>query len=375
MVGTRGIPASYSGFETFVEELSVRLVERGRQVTVYARAHHVRYPQPYYRGVRVVRLPTIRNKYLDTIIHTTLSCLHLLPSRYDIIVMCIAGNSPVALIPRLARRKVVLNVDGLDWQRDKWPPLAKRYLQLAEYLATKLPHAVVTDSRTVERYYHERFGARIDYIAYGTSERLLPPNGTLAELGLVARQYILYVGRLVPENCAHHLVDAFTQLDTNMKCVIVGDAPYAADYIAELRRRAGPNVVFPGYVFGDGYWELNSNAYAYAFTSAASGTHPALLEAMACGNCVIVNATPTNIETTGSHALFYNGSGASPADDLARQLRRVMAEPTLVEVYGRRAREHILSHYSWERVTDAYEALFARLLRDQAGETYGSPGA
>lgn len=371
MVGTRGIPASYSGFETFVEELSVRLVERGHRVTVYCRRHHIPYARPVYRGVRLVRLPTIRNKYLDTIVHTILSCLHLLPRRHDLVMMCIAGNSPTAVIPRLAGVKVVLNVDGLDWQRDKWPRLAKRYLQLAEFLATKLPHAVVTDSRIVEEYYLRRFGARTTFIPYGTAERLLPPGETLARLELAPRKYVLYVGRLVPENCAHHLVDAFARLDTDVKCVVVGDAPYADAYIADLKRRAGPNVIFPGYVFGDGYWELNSNAYAYAFTSGASGTHPALLEALACGNCVIANDSPNNVETTGGHALFYNGRGSDrggadgagmrPADDLARQLRLVLADPALARDYGRRARRHIAAHYSWDRVTDEYEALFARL--------------
>ncbi len=377
MVGTRGIPASYSGFETFVEEVSARLVERGHQVTVYCRRQHIPYARPFYRGARLVRLPTIRNKYLDTIVHTVLSCLHLLPRRHDIVMMCIAGNSPTAIIPRLAGKKVVLNVDGLDWQRDKWPGLAKRYIQLAEFLATKLPHAVVTDSRIVEGYYLRRFGARTTYIPYGTAERLLPPGGTLARLGLEPRKYILYVGRFVPENGIHHLVDAFARLDTDLKCVIVGDAPYMDAYIADLKRRARPNVIFPGYVLGDGYWELNSNAYAYAFTSGASGTHPALLEAMACGNCVIANDSPSNVETTGGHALFYRGresGGADPADDLARQLRRVLADPALMRGYGERARRHIAAHYSWDRVTDAYEGLFARLLPPRSAETVEREG-
>jgi glycosyltransferase involved in cell wall biosynthesis len=360
MVGTRGIPASYSGFETFVEELGARLVARGHRVTVYCRSHHIRHPAACYRGMRLVKLPTIRNKYADTIVHTVLSCLHLLPRRDDVVLMCIAGNSPAALIPRLAGKRVVLNVDGLDWQRDKWPPLAKRYLRCAEWLATKLPHAVVTDSRAVEQYYLARFGRRTHYIPYGTAERLLPPDGALARLGLEPGRYVLYVGRLEPENRIHHLVEAFAQLDTDLKCVIVGDAPYAGAYIAELKRRAGPNVLFPGYLFGDGYWELNSNACAYAFTSAASGTHPALLEAMACGNCVIVNDTPTNREAAGDAVLRYNDRDGAAA--LARQLRVVLADPALRADYGARARRHIAAHYSWERVTDSYEALFRGLL-------------
>ncbi|MGN6674336.1 MAG: glycosyltransferase, partial [Thermomicrobiales bacterium] len=293
--------------------------------------------------------------------HTTLSCLHLLPRRFDVVLMCIAGNGPVAILPRLGGKKVVLNVDGLDWEREKWPGIAKRYIQFAEFLATKFPHVVVTDSRTVERYYQRRFGARAEYIAYGAEAKRLPPGDTLARLGLEPGRYVLYVGRLVPENCAHHLVDAFARLDTDLKCVIVGDAPYAAEYIASLKARAGANVILPGYVFGDGYWELNSNAYAYAFTSGASGTHPALLEAMAVGNCVVVHAIPTNMETVGDAALPYDGTLGGA--DLAVQLHRVIADPALARAYGERAARRVATHYSWDHITDQYEALFGRLLR------------
>lgn len=362
MVGTRGIPASYSGFETCVEEVSARLVARGHTVTVYCRRHHIQYNRHSYRGIQLIKLPTVPNKYLDTIVHTTLSCLHLLPRSFDIVMMFIAGNGPIAILPRLAGKKVALNVDGLDWQRDKWPAPAKRYLQLAEYLATKFPHATITDSRYVEHYYQTRFDYPTIYIPYGAEAQRLPPGGMLARLGLEPKRYVLYVGRLVPENCAHHLVDAFAHLqsDTDMKCVIVGDAPYADEYIGALKASAGDNIIFPGYVFGDGYWELNSNAYAYAFTSGASGTHPALLEAMACGNCVIAHDTPTNLETIGDAALTYDGQCGGEA--LAVQLRRVLADPYLVQEYGQRAMQRVQTYYSWDRITDQYETLFAHLL-------------
>lgn len=375
MVGTRGIPASYSGFETCVEELSARLVARGHEVTVYCRSHHITHPGDTYRGARLVKLPTVRNKYLDTIVHTTLSCLHLLRDRHDMVMMFIAGNGPVALLPRLAGMPVALNVDGLDWQRDKWPGPAKRYIQLAEWLATKLPHAVVTDSRAVQRYYRQRFGLDTTCIAYGATARHLPPGETLARLGLEPGRYILYVGRLVPENCANHLIDAFAtlgdEIPTGMKAVIVGDAPYAPDYIAGLRARAGDRIVLPGYIFGDGYWELLSNAYAYAFTSGASGTHPALLEAMVVGNCVIANAIPTNAETGGDAVLYYDG--ARGGADLAAQLRRVFADPALSDEYGARAAQRVAQRYNWDEITDQYLTLFNGLVRQ--GQRGGERGA
>ncbi len=242
LLGTRGIPASYSGFETCVEQLGQRLVERGHHVTVYCRAHHITYPEPCYKGMRLIKLGTITNKYLDTIVHAFVSSLHALTQHYDVALYFIAGNSPATWIPRLVGTRTILNVDGLDWKREKWPALAKRYIQLAERLATKLPNAYLTDSRVVQDYYRHRFGSEPAYIPYGSEVEVAPAGETLARYGLLPQQYVLFVGRLVPENCAHHLVEAFQGLGTDLHCVIVGDAPYAEDYIAALKaqRAAGP---------------------------------------------------------------------------------------------------------------------------------------
>ncbi|MCS6846026.1 MAG: DUF1972 domain-containing protein [Caldilineales bacterium] len=362
MLGTRGVPASYSGFETCVEELGSRLVQRGHQVTVYCRSHHITYDQPTYKGMRLVKLPTVPNKYLDTIVHSFLSSLHALTQGYDICLYFIAGNSLVTWIPRLAGQRTVLNVDGLDWKREKWPPLAKRYIQFAERMSAVLPNAVVTDSRVVQRYYQEVYGIQSTYIAYGAERPRVPPGETLARFGLAPRRYVLFVGRLVPENCAHHLVEAWRSLDTDLRCVIVGDAPYAEAYKAELRRLAGddPRIVFTGYVFGDGYHELSTSAYAFVETSGVGGTHPALVEAMAFGNCVVVHDTPENLETIGDAGLWYDGRVG--AASLARVLRTLLDAPPLVEAYRRRAAERAARCFSWEAVTDAYEALFQRVL-------------
>jgi glycosyltransferase involved in cell wall biosynthesis len=363
MVGTRGIPASYSGFETCVEELSTRLVARGHQVTVYCRSHHIRYPHPTYRGVRLVRLPTIPNKYLDTIVHTLLSLLHGLTQPYDVVLMFIAGNSPLSWIPRLRGQKVILNVDGLDWKRETWPPRAKGYIRWAEKLATRFPHVFVTDSRVVQRYYREEYGADPLYIPYGANVQRRPPGQWLARFGLEPRKYILFVGRLVPENCTHHLVDAFTELETDMRCVVVGDAPYAEDYIRKLKNTGDPRIVFTGYVFGDGYEELSSHAYVFIESSGVGGTHPALLEAMALGNCVVVNDTSENLETIGDAGLSYNGRRGALA--LRTILAQLLSGPEIVETYREKATARVQEHYDWERITGQYEEIARRLVIDE----------
>ncbi len=360
-MGTRGIPASYSGFETCVEQLGQRLVERGHEVTVYCRSHHITYEGTHYKGMQLVKLPTVKNKYLDTIVHSFISSVHALFHPYDVAIYFIAANSPVTWIPRLVGTKTVLNVDGLDWKREKWPNLAKKYIQFAEYLATKLPTSYFTDSHVVQAYYRQRFRSEAPYIPYGSEVEIIPPGEILAQFGLEPGKYILFVGRLVPENCAHHLVEAFKGLATDLKCVIVGDAAYADDYISSLKAMAedDPRIVFTGYVFGKGYHELGSNAYIFVESSGVGGTHPALVEAMAFGNCVITHNTAENLETIGDAGLAYNGKVG--AVDLKRVLQDLIDQPDQIEYYRIKAKQRAHSAYSWETVTDAYERLCYQL--------------
>ena len=363
MLGTRGVPASYSGFETCVEELGSRLAARGHDVTVYCRIPHITYEGSAYRGMRLVKLPTIRSKHLDTITHSLLSAVHALFQKYDIALFFNVGCSVVTWIPRLAGQRVVLNVDGLDWKRKKWGRFAQWYIRASERWATRFPHRAVTDSRRVQEYYLATYGAPSPtYIAYGAEPMVVPPGHYLEQYGLVPGRYVLFAGRLVPENCAHHLVDSFVGLATDLRCVIVGDAPYAATYINRLRSTTDPRVIFTGYLFGEGYRELVGNAYCFVETSEVGGTHPALLEAMALGRCVVVNDTPENLETIADAGFSYEGSVGAPS--LRAVLERLLKDPAIVEEFGGRARERVREHYSWESVTAAYEQLFHELLSE-----------
>lgn len=361
LAGTRGVPARYSGFETCAEQLGARLVERGHDVTVYCRAHHSPIPDRTYRGMRRVLVPTIRNKYLDTIVHAGLSSVHALGRRFDVVLYFIAGNSPVSWIPRLVGTKTIVNVDGLDWRREKWPVVAKQYLQMAERLSTWLPDACVTDSHVVQAYYRERFKHDPVYIAYGSEVERRPPGETLRRFELTPGKYVLFVGRLVPENCVDHLVEAFPRVRTDFKCVIVGGASYADDYIRRLEAKAAadPRIVLTGYQFGEAYQELGSNAGIFVETSGVGGTHPALVEAMAFDRCVVVHDTAENLETMADAGRAYRGAGG--ADALAPVLQdlldRADTRAELAGAAGRRARKH----YTWSAVTDAYENLFYEL--------------
>jgi glycosyltransferase involved in cell wall biosynthesis len=356
------VPAAYSGFETCVEQLGTRLGSRGHSVTVYCRVPHVSYPGQTYQGMRLVKLPTIRSKHLDTITHTLLSSLHALAQRYDIALYFNVGNSLLTWIPRLAGQGVVLNVDGLDWKRKKWGRVARSYIRASEAWATRFPHRVVTDSRRVQQYYQERHGAASSYIAYGAEPIRMPPGPHLRRYGLEPGRYVLFVGRLVPENCAHHLTEAWRDLTTDLPCVIVGDAPYAAAYIRSLKASADSRVIFTGYLFGEGYRELLSNAYCFVETSEVGGTHPALLEAMAAQTCVVVNDTPENLETIAEAGFSYHGEMG--AAGLRSVLESLLKDPALVVDFARRGLDRVRTHYSWDGVTDAYERLFRELLKE-----------
>ena len=362
ILGTRGIPASYSGFETAAEQLAGRLSARGHEVVVYCRPHVVDRRLTEHVGARLVHLPTLRNKYLDTFTHTLLSSLHAARNvKPDVALFFIAGNSPLCLVTRTAGIPTVINVDGLDSDRSKWPPFAKAYLRFAERNAPRWADTALTDSHAVAEIFEQRYRRRIGVVPYGVEDPGQPSTGTLERLGLQARRYVLFVGRLEPENNPHVLVEAFSRISSaaarDMKLVVVGGAPYADEYIRTVHRRGDPRVAFPGYVFGPGYWELQRNAYVFCAPTEVGGTHPVILEAMAAGNCVLVNDHAPNVETVGDAGLTFSGEEGVPS--LARQLERLLADPELVEEMRRRARERA-RRYSWEAVTDQYESLLQR---------------
>ena len=358
ILGTRGIPASYGGFETFAEHLSTRLVARGHEVTVYCRAHYVSPRQLEYQGVRLKVLPTIRHKYFDTVIHALLSTIHAAPSRFDVALICNAANAPFAPILRLSGTPVAINVDGLEHKRKKWNWLGRRYYLLAERLATILPNATVTDAQVIHDYYHARYGASSTMIAYGSEVERRPARETVRRWRVEPNRYVLYVSRLEPENNAHLVIEAFKKVRTAYRLLVVGDAPYAREYIKDLkvRARGDKRIIFTGFVFGQDYRALQQNAYCYVHATEVGGTHPALLEAMGYGNCVLTLATPENIEAVGDAGIMY-----ADEPDLVEKLQRVLRDGSLVHGYRHRAQTRVKKHYDWETVVDNYENLFARI--------------
>lgn len=358
ILGTRGIPASYGGFETFAEHLSTRLVARGHDVTVYGRAHYVSPRQLEFHGVRLKVLPTIRHKYLDTVIHTLLSSVHAMFGKFDAVLICNAANSPFVPILRLTGTPVAINVDGLEHQRKKWGWVGRRYYLLAERLSTILPNVTVTDAQVIHDYYRNRYNASSRMIAYGSEVERRPDRAAVRKWRAEPNRYVLYVSRLEPENNAHLVIEAFKKVRTAFRLLIVGDAPYARDYIDNLKERArgDKRIVFTGFVFGQDYRALQQNAYCYVHATEVGGTHPALLEAMGYGNCVLTLATPENLEVVGSAGISYKDEA-----ELTDKLQRVLRDGSTVQSYRHRAQDRVQRNYDWERVVDRYEQLFSEI--------------
>jgi glycosyltransferase involved in cell wall biosynthesis len=369
LLGSRGIPANYSGFETFYEQLAVRLAARGHRVTVYNRAHHHPGRAPSYRGVHIVTLPSIRNKHLDTPTHAFLSLLHALWHGADVFYLVIVGNSPLCLITRLLRRPMLLNVDGADFERDKWTGFAKRYLRWSETLAARFADVVIADARVIQRRYRELYQRETVFIPYGANPhpRALEAGQreVLDRFGLESEGYILFVSRMTPENRAHVLIEAYKRSGSRLKLVLVGDAPYVDDYKRQVAALCeGTDIVRTGYLVGDDYRRISAHCRYFVLPAGIDGTRPVLLDQMAFGNCVVVRDTAANMEVIGDAGLSF--SDRDDVASLAAVIRRLEDDAAGIDDLRARAARRVAATYSWEVITDQYEALFRTLASRRA---------
>ncbi|MBI3749171.1 MAG: DUF1972 domain-containing protein [Chloroflexi bacterium] len=364
IVGTRGIPAAYGGFETLAWELSTRLAARGHEVTVYCRRGRTDESTAVPPGVRRRFFPFLPGKYLETVSHSGLSVIDSILRGYDAIWLGNAANAVFAALPRLRGTVVALNVDGIERQRAKWGPAGRAWYSIGERLALRFPNAIVSDARVIHDYYLERYGKPSVVIAYGAPLLDRDPPPDLARLGLEGIQpgrYVLYVSRLEPENQADLVIRAYRDVPGEVPLLIVGDAPHATAFKARLAdlTAADPRVRMTGAIYGDGYRDLQRGALAYIQATSVGGTHPALIEAMGAGNLVLAFRSPENEEVVAETGLLFGD-----ASELSGHLTRVVAEPEPAR-YGllrSAARERVRASYSWDAVTDQYEGLFQTLL-------------
>ncbi|MBN1269174.1 MAG: glycosyltransferase family 4 protein [Kiritimatiellae bacterium] len=366
MLGLRAIGQGAGGVEKAVEELSARLAGLGHDVTVFCRARYNPTAQTSYRGVRLVNLPAFYTKHLEAISHTFLAVWHTLRG-YDIVHIHATGPSLLAFIPRLAGGKVVVTVHGLDWKREKWRGPAKAVLRMGVWTAVHFAHRTIVVSRCLQDFYRERYGRETVYIPNGVTPPTRRPVDRIRRFGVSGGDYILYLGRLVPEKGCHLLIEAFRQLDTKHKLLIVGDTSHSDDYVAQLRAAASGDdrIVFTGALYGEDKDEAFSNASLFVLPSTLEGMPIVLLEALSYGCPVLCSNIPENLEIVQSEkdaepygAVFASGS----ADDLQARLTALLAEPDVARRAAARAQGYVQGAFSWSGITLQTENLYRSLV-------------
>jgi glycosyltransferase involved in cell wall biosynthesis len=425
ILGTRGVPPAYGGFETFAAELGTRLVQRGHDVTVYCRrtsagAHSSAPALPskaagalplapaaasgethavhgeQWNGIDRIVLPAVGHKYLETVSHSFLSAVDALRRNFDVILVCNAANAFVLPLLRAARIPVAINVDGIERRRRKWNVLGRAVYACGEAFSAAFASAVVADANVIASYYRTTYGLDPVTIPYGAEFPLEDDNDVLQRVGVAPREYILYVSRFEPENNPLEVVLAYENLVAlsssraqrgindgdaprqnlsaadpsisrfawnELKLVMLGAGLYAPELVRELRRHASARILFPGALYGLDYRTLQRNSLVYVQATEVGGTHPALIEAMASGGCVLANDTPENREVGGDAIGYFQ---LRPDETLSVELSRLLADPARIDVLREAGRRRARQRFAWERVVDSYEALFEVLTGQRA---------
>ena len=363
MIGTRGIPANYGGFETCVEEVAVRLAKE-HEVIVYARKSHYKKKLRKYKNVKLVYLPSINFKSLETLSHTFFSVIHALFFHWSAVWMIFnAANSPALFLPWLLNRKLVINTDGLEWKRDKWGKIGKIYYQISEWLATKWVNNIVADSKGIHDYYLERWNTNSTIIEYGAYLQETRNSNILDEFNCEPDAYFLQITRLEPENNPLLTIEAYLAFmkkhpSSKIKLVIVGDVTYENEYSKKIKSFESDNIILPGYIFDQNVLtELRTNCFSYIHGNQVGGTNPALLEAMGSGSFILARDVHFNREVLESGGIFFDRN----INDLHKKMIYIYENKEIRKERISFSLKKISNYYNWDRIAKCYERLFKKI--------------
>jgi glycosyltransferase involved in cell wall biosynthesis len=355
MIGQKGIPAVYGGIERHVEEISTVLASRGHTVFVYCRPYYTQIDGDY-KGVHLIRLPSVKTRNLDCASHTAISTAHVLSMKPDIVHYHALGPSALSFVPRLTGARTVVTVHGLDWRGGKWGALATWILQRCEYSACHFPNRTIVVSKILKQYFKDRYGKDVAYVPNGVRVGEVRKPVNVSKFDLAEGDYYLFVGRLGAEKGCHILIDAFTKARTARKLVMVGSAHLNIAYEERLRALSNDRVVFTGAIYGDMLTELWNGAYAVIHPSMTEGMSLSLLEAMAHRRCVVVSDIPENLEVIGEGALTFK---TGDAGDLSRVISEIDGDPEAASRYGARALARARESFDWQKIVDGLEKVYA----------------
>ncbi|WP_166960005.1 glycosyltransferase [Yeosuana marina] len=364
VLGIRGLPANYGGFETCAEHTTKHWVAIGHDVLVYCRKSHYENQLEAVSGVKLTYVGSIPIKGIETLSHTFFSIINLIffHSEYRYIHLYNSGNGIFIPFLKLFGKKVIISVDGIEWKREKWGFIAKFFHKLGANLAVKFSNKIITDNQEVYNFYKEKFGIESEIIEYGA--KFIYKNEFSGEFlnkyNLKRQEYYIFIGRLVPEKGVHHLIDAYLKLKTNKPLVIIGDDTTETSYRNDLFKKgeANYNIIMTGFLYNNEYEELLSNSYLYISASELEGTSPSLLAAMGAKVCTLVNGIDENLQTINSSGIAFDKLNYQ---DLLKKWEYCENNPSYVYEMANKGYNHVKANYQWEGISKKYLKLFKYL--------------
>ena len=353
IIGSRGYPYVYSGYETFVKELSERLVLKGIDVHVYCHKNLFHTYPPLVKGVRLHYIPTIEKKSLSQLVHSTLCMLHTIGRGYDALLVVNAANGPLGIIPKLTGTKTLINVDGMEWLRPKWKGLGARYFYFAARMATRFYDLIITDADAMRAVYLKEFNKDSKVIAYGAPDISRQSFQLKSAWGLETDDYYLIVGRLIPDNNADLIIKGFFQANSGKKLVVVGDVPYQDEWAENLKSMSHPNLLFLGYITDPAeLMALYQHCFVYLHGHEFGGTNPTMLKAMASQCAILALDTSFNREMlqNGTFGVFFDKLPAS----VAQQMINLEEQPQQVNDLKQKVIKGLTEKYNWDAITESY---------------------
>lgn len=367
MIGHKRIPSREGGVEVVVEELSTRLVKEGHQVDVYNRkgknvqdknADKENKKLKQYKGVKIITIPTINKKGIDALIYSFFASIRVLFGKYDIIHYHAEGPCAMLWIPHLFRKRIIVTIHGLDWQRSKWRGFATKYIKFGEKMAVKYADRIIVLSENVKRYFKETYNRNTDFIPNGVNKPIIKDVNIInKKWNLEKDKYILFLARIVPEKGLHYLIDAYKQVKTDKKLVIAGGASHTNDYLQEIKKKVADDnrIIMTGFVQGEELEELYSNCYLYCLPSDIEGMPISLLEAMSYGRNCLVSDIEENVQVTKDYATRFKKSDIK---DIKNKLEECLQGKHRKQ--SKEITEFILNKYNWEEVVKKTELLYEK---------------
>lgn len=371
MLGQKRIPSREGGVEIVVEELSTRMVKKGHDVTCYNRSgkHALDKNEKInnlsnYKGVKLKKVLTIDKKGLAAMTSSFFATLKILFSKADIVHYHAEGPCTwLWIIKFFSKKRIIVTIHGLDWQRAKWGGFATKYIKFGEKMAVKYANEIIVLSRNVQNYFKDKYKRNTTFIQNGVNKpEIVFPNIIEKKYNLKKDNYILFLGRIVPEKGVHYLVEAFDNVRTNKKLVIAGGASDTNQYYIDLKTKAkNKNIIFTGFVKGKELDELYSNSYIYCLPSDLEGMPLSLLEAMSYGNCCVTSNIDECSEVLENYGVTFKKSNVN---DLAKVLQDLCDNEDKVKKYKRESQEFVLKKYNWDDITnltlDLYKSKYSK---------------